>query len=107
MGGNVSAIVRAGSSLNTRQNAVQTRPILEARQMREVLLVTSALHMRRAAATFRKAGIAVIPAPTDFETLGGSVSALDWLPDAGALLGTTRAIKEYVGFVVYRLRGWA
>lgn len=102
-----SAIVREGQSLNTRQNALRTKPILDALQAREVLLVTSALHMRRAVAAFRMAGIAVIPSATDFETLVRSASATDWLPDADALWGTTRAIKEYVGFLVYRMRGWA
>jgi len=33
-------------------------------------------------------------------------SILDWLPDAEALLMTTLGIKEYIGFWVYRLRGW-
>jgi hypothetical protein len=35
------------------------------------------------------------------------MTVLDWLPDAGALEGSTRAIKEYVGYWVYRARGWA
>ena len=32
-------------------------------------------------------------------------SPFAWLPDAGALRGTSAAIKEYLGIAVYRLRG--
>ena len=32
---------------------------------------------------------------------------LRWLPDAEALHDSTRALKEYLGLAVYRLRGWA
>ena len=31
---------------------------------------------------------------------------LRWLPDAEALADGTRALKEYLGSMVYRLRGW-
>jgi hypothetical protein len=32
---------------------------------------------------------------------------LDFLPNAEALVGTTLAIREYLGMLVYRFRGWA
>ncbi len=47
------------------------------------------------------------PAPTDFEVVEREArTVLDWLPDAEALAGTTRALKEYLGFFVYQVRGW-
>jgi len=39
------------------------------RGINQVLLVTSAYHMRRAQATFHAVGIQVIPAVTDYELL--------------------------------------
>ncbi len=36
----------------------------------------------------------------------GDETLLQWLPDAGALEGSTRALKEYFGPGVYWVRGW-
>ena len=69
--------------------------------------MTSALHMYRALATFRSAGVRAIPSATDFEGVGeGRQTVLDWLPNAAALERTTRALKEYLGILAYALRGW-
>jgi uncharacterized SAM-binding protein YcdF (DUF218 family) len=101
-----AAILRETKSRNTRQNALQVRSILRAQGIVRVLLVTSGFHMRRAEAVFHKVGVEVIPAATDYY-LGQSVSPLlDYLPDADALVKTTAAMKEYMGMVVYRWRGW-
>jgi uncharacterized SAM-binding protein YcdF (DUF218 family) len=71
--------------------------------------------MPRAAALFRRQGFEVTPAPTDFlvtkdDSLGfgdGSFQGflLAVLPDAQSLAYTTRALKEYLGLAIYRLRG--
>ena len=59
--------------------------------------------------------IDAIAAPTDFntterdwQTMQGSTEAivLSALPEADRFSRTTRALKEYLGLVVYRLRGW-
>jgi len=105
-------ILLENTSLNTRQNAVNVKKVMEAQSIDSVLLVTSAVHMPRAAAIFRKLEINIIPAPTDYlvpeqaqaSTLEGRMLSL--LPTAGALDHFTNALKEYVGFVFYRLRGW-
>jgi uncharacterized SAM-binding protein YcdF (DUF218 family) len=92
----------------TRGNALETKRLIDAAGMARILLVTSALHMARADASFRAVGIEAIPAATDHEILIASAPTwLDWLPDAGALDGSSRAVKEYLGLWVYRLRGWA
>jgi uncharacterized SAM-binding protein YcdF (DUF218 family) len=102
------AMLLESQSLTTHENALRTREVMQANGIRRVLLVTSALHMRRAMAAFAAAGIDAVPAPTDFEAVPPrEMTVLDWLPDAGALEGSTRAIKEYVGYWVYRVRGWA
>jgi uncharacterized SAM-binding protein YcdF (DUF218 family) len=93
-------------SRNTRENAVRSAAILEAEGDGRVLLVTSALHMRRALAAFRAAGVDAVPVPTDFTGPVATVPVMRWIPDAGALLATTRALKEYLGYAVYWARGW-
>lgn len=109
------AIFQEPNSLNTYQNAVFSKAILDRRDVHKILLVTSAFHMPRAKAVFQKQGFEVIPAPTDFritqinsnparKTWIGNL--LDALPDTDYLWSTTVAIKEYVGIVVYWLKGW-
>ena len=102
-----SAVLLETDSATTRGNAVYTAQLLEDRGLERVLLVTSALHMERALATFRAAGVEAWPAPTDFEVEPLPPDLLRWLPDAQALADSTRALKEYLGLWVYRWRGWA
>jgi uncharacterized SAM-binding protein YcdF (DUF218 family) len=101
-------VLLEGHSRTTYENARETRRLLTEKGIDQVILVTSALHMPRAQATFDAAGIRAIPAATDYEVLEkGDRTLLDYLPDAGALAGSSRALKEYLGIVVYRWRGWA
>jgi uncharacterized SAM-binding protein YcdF (DUF218 family) len=94
-------------SATTRGNAVETTRLLSARGIRRILLVTSALHMRRAEAAFRAVGLEVVPAATDHEVVAQDRTVLDYLPDAQALADSSRALKELLGLFVYSLRGWA
>ena len=103
----IAAIVVEGNSRSTRENAIYTAQLLRELRLQKILLVTSAIHMTRALATFKVAGVNVVPAPTDFQAIPQSRHLLSWLPDAGALLGSSLAIKEYLGLWVYRWRGWA
>lgn len=110
------AIWQESVSQNTYENALYSRPLLAERGVEQALLVTSATHMPRAAAVFRKQGLNVIPAPVDFQVTAAAWAYMqrpdpaNWLyyalPDAGALDLTTAAIKEYIGILVYGWRGW-
>jgi uncharacterized SAM-binding protein YcdF (DUF218 family) len=92
-----AAMVLEPASVTTAQNAAFSARLLRQRDIRQVLLVTSALHMRRARALFEREGIRVIPAPTDHEVVDRPFRLLDVVPDAEALEGSGRAIKEIVG----------
>ncbi len=94
------------SSRNTRENAEYALPVMRRHGIDRILLVTSATHMKRARAVFEKLGLEVIPAATDYQVGEPDPGLLNWLPDAEALNGTTVALKEYIGWIVYRLRGW-
>jgi uncharacterized SAM-binding protein YcdF (DUF218 family) len=105
-------IIQESASLNTRENAVNTKQILDKRGINKILLVTSALHMPRSVEIFRKVGLESIPAPTDFlsvnnENNKGGAWVLELLPSVGALNNTTNSLKEYVGMLVYQIAGWA
>jgi uncharacterized SAM-binding protein YcdF (DUF218 family) len=101
------ALVLETDALTTRENAVNVARLLSQRRAPSLLLVTSALHMRRAEAAFRGVGLDPVPVATDFEVRPASSQRLRrWLPSAAALAASSRAFHEYVGFWVYRLRGW-
>lgn len=109
-----SAIIEEGKSLNTRQNGVLTKAILDRQNIDEIILVTSGYHMPRAKKVFEKLGIRVIAAPTDFlsEAPGDrpfnlANLPLALMPDSKNLDLTTIALKEYLGLLIYRLQGWA
>lgn len=93
-------------SRNTRENGVYAVKIMQENNIKKILLVTSAYHMRRAVGVFEKLGLDVVPAATDYQVAEPDPSILDWLPDAEALGLTTLGIKEYLGWWVYRFRGW-
>ena len=107
-----NVIIQESQSFNTRDNAVNTRQILQKKGINKILLVTSALHMPRSLEIFRKLGLETIPAPTDFlavqnENSKGWSVLFDLLPNVDALKNTTNVIKEYIGLLVYQLVGWA
>jgi uncharacterized SAM-binding protein YcdF (DUF218 family) len=109
-----TAMLLDRTSLNTYENAVNTKAILDQAQIKgPVLLVTSSLHMPRSMAIFKKQDIPVIAAPTDYlvdhdaTPKGFADFLIDLLPNAEATQHTTAALKEYMGLWIYRLRGWA
>jgi uncharacterized SAM-binding protein YcdF (DUF218 family) len=64
------------------------------------LLVTSAFHMRRSLMIFKKAGINVVPYPSNY--LGSEVNFApnNFLPEANTLSNWEYYTKEVVGYVV-------
>ena len=113
MGVPATAILQDSTSLNTYENAVNIKQILQDKQLRgPILLVTSAAHMPRSLAIFKKQGMDAIAAPTDFRVTETDIHkgvlgfVLKILPQVDALRDTTIALKEHLGWVIYRLRGW-
>ena len=111
-----SAVIVQDRSLNTYEEAVEDAGILKELGLSKILLVSSATHMRRAVPLFEKQGLEVIPAPTDF-----SFSDQEWenmlrfdkatflsfiIPTIGNMETLQSALKEYLGYFVYRMRGW-
>lgn len=102
-----SALVVRGDSTSTREDALTVREAMEQRRIEDVLLVTSAVHMPRAVATFRAAGIRLWPASTDHEVVAPARRGVwAWLPYHRAFTRSNHAWHEYAGMLYYRLRGW-
>ena len=110
-----SAIIKEENSTNTYENAIFTKPILEEQGIKKILLVTSAFHTPRSLKIFEQAGIEAIAAPTDFLISEQEIAEvnfstqskiLSFIPNSGSLQRTTIVLKEYLGTLVYRLKGW-
>ena len=72
----------------------------------EFYLVTSASHMPRALALFRKAGTNPLPAPAHFLAQDdGGVSPSDFFPTAGGLRKAEAVTYEYLGLAWAKVRG--
>jgi uncharacterized SAM-binding protein YcdF (DUF218 family) len=99
-------IVLESRSTNTHDEAVLIKPMLDRMRARQVILVTSDLHMRRSLATFRAAGIDPVPA-----IARDPDEAYGWLwwilPTDNGIEYCAAMMHEYAGLVVYGLRGWA
>jgi len=102
-----TAIQIEGGSINTHENAILSYQILSPRGIRKILLVTSAMHMPRAAGAFRKAGFEAIAVPADFHSGWDDGYFMEkWLPSAKNLADSNAALYEWLGIAIYRLRGW-
>jgi uncharacterized SAM-binding protein YcdF (DUF218 family) len=72
----------------------------------EFFLVTSASHMPRALALFRKAGTNPLPAPTHFLAQGSrGLSPADFFPSSGGLRKSETFVYEYLGLAWAKMRG--
>lgn len=101
------AVIIESESLTTRQNALYTARELRERNIHTVLVVTSALHMPRAMAAFRKQGFDPIAAPSPPQIVVPDDPAFSfWQPNWRTLQASRSIIKEYVGMLVYWVRGW-
>jgi uncharacterized SAM-binding protein YcdF (DUF218 family) len=108
MGVDSADIILEELARTTREHAPLVVALLDSLALpRRVAVVTSAMHMPRAIAVLQKAGIAVCPRPTDFETetlFHWNVTHL--LPSVESLHKATRALHEYYGLFAYRIFGW-
>ena len=102
-----SAVLLERCSRTTYENALFSAEILRQQDRAEILLVTGAFHMRRAVGLFKKQGLGVIAAPSDHQVVDEPFDVRAFLPRPSALDHSTRAIKEYVGTLVYGLIGKA
>ena len=93
-------------SINTTQNARFSSEIIEEKGFRRPILVTSAFHMKRAVLNFERAGIDVVPYPTDYMVSHHPVFHYTKLrPQTEALLDNVTVLQETLRTLVTRLTG--
>lgn len=96
-------IIVEGRSRDTMENARFVKEIWQQGNWRQPLLVTSASHLARSLTAFRKVGLEVTPYPADFLVAPHRTwSWPDFLPSAGSLTRSVRALHEYLGMIFYK-----
>lgn len=94
---------------NTHESAVEVKKMLDSLHFNadDCFLITSAFHMRRSLACYRKVGLELEPFATDFY---GHYPRYGWesfiIPHVDALMNWQKLIKEWTGFVAYKIAGY-
>lgn len=106
-------IYSLGATENTHEEALKTMELAKKHGWKQIILVTSAFHLPRAAATFKKVsentGLNIICVPCDFQT---SISietptAYTLVPRYQGFVKLSIFIRETIGMAIYKIRGWA
>ncbi len=99
-------ILVESNSRNTYENALFTKQLLDKIQTgAKCILVTSAFHMPRAKALFDKQGVDVTAYPTDFTGNRLNQPKHIFVPSGSVLWKWEFFIKEWVGILVYKIKG--
>lgn len=83
-------------SLDTKQSARYVAELVANMAVDRVAVTSTATHVPRAVWEFRRAGLDVVAAPVDFEP-PPPTGPLAWLPNAGSLLYSAKALHEVLG----------
>ncbi len=84
---------------DTKEEAIKTKELVGSNPF---ILITSAYHMPRSLALFKKEGLNAIPAPTDYKIKPSDKATS--IPSGHYLVKTERAWHEYIGLVWSKLR---
>ncbi len=97
-----------GACHNTRDEAVRAKALLDQHGWKRVLLVTSAAHLKRAEAVFKKVGVPVVAVACDFAGLAAleAEHRFNPFPSTSDFEALATYLHETIGWWVYRLRGW-
>jgi uncharacterized SAM-binding protein YcdF (DUF218 family) len=98
-------ILLESTSRNTRDEAQLVSPMIQRLRPECVVLVTTDIHMRRAQATFRAAGVETVPAISQ-DPLNSQARLRSFVPTMAGLRFTRDVVHEYVGLMAYAARGW-
>lgn len=91
---------------NTRENATESLKLLTELGAKRVLLVTSAFHVPRAVGCFRAVGVDADVLPVDYRMRDLDADP-HVAPRAEYLAVSARALREWLGRLVYRVMGYA
>ena len=105
-----SGLIIEGESKNTYENAIFTKKILDSLHIKgNFLLVTSAYHMPRTLAIFKKAGYEDVTPYVTNRSSGKRRFTFDhlFIPNPGSLFALEFLIHEWIGFITYKIKGYA
>lgn len=97
-----SAVRFTSPAATTAEEAEAVAAYLRQNGGRRVILVTSAIHMGRAALLFRHAGIEFVPFPVDYQADCWQWKWDRFLPSSQALAHADRSLHEIYGDLFYR-----
>ena len=92
------------ASVDTRENAVLSAPLLLRDGVRSAYVVTHAWHMRRSVLAFAGTGVAVTAAPVRMDE-GPDGRGSDFIPRARSWLDSYWALHEWVGIAAVSVPG--
>jgi uncharacterized SAM-binding protein YcdF (DUF218 family) len=94
-----------GKSHNTHENAEFSAQLLRQKGVTKIVLVTDAYHMRRAAMSFRKEGLIVVPAACAYRSFDKAIFG-ELTPGWQSIRYTEDLLHETVGLIWYKIHGW-
>ena len=102
-----SAILIDTASRNTYENAVESKKIMEAGNLKTAAMITSAWHMRRALGCFEKVGLNVAIHPTDHLYIESPQFSYDsFIPSTYNIIKWETLMHEIAGIIMYKIRGY-
>ena len=101
-----SSIHVDASANNTWENAANMKEMLAEKNISTIILVTTAWHMPRSAASFKAHGLKVIAAPCDFKVSRMGYGLRSALPRWDVFSESCDALHEYLGIFWYRVKKW-
>ncbi len=91
------------SSMNTEENAKFTSKLFEEKNItKDIILVTSAYHIKRASYFFKKYSFRVVT--KSINKLVEPLNGFYYLPNIRALHNSYRAIHEYIGLIFFAIK---
>lgn len=109
MGVDSADISIENATRNTHESAVEVKKMLDTMNVSssDCLLITSAFHMRRSLACYRKVGLELQPFTTDFYTHDRRYHIDSFIvPKLDALQIWHKLVKEWVGMLAYKMAGY-
>lgn len=104
-----SVILLENETRNTHESAREVKKILTGLgySTDQCLLITSAFHMRRSLACYKKVGLGMDTFSTDFYAHHGRYYPdAFFVPKVDALIAWNKLVKEWVGFIAYWVAGY-